>query len=298
MAAPDLQRRPEIAAVRDLELAARAVAAGLRHGRHAAPLLGAGPEVWGVRPYRQGDDVAQVDWRRSARGDRLYSRERVDASHTQAVVVIDTSRSMNAGHGEGQPSKLDIARVAAAALVTLLVEQGDTAGLFAATTPVTWLPPAGGAHHTRVLVDALAGLVVAGATPPSRLVSTALAHLRRPSLVVVLTDGWDDDAFAAALAQAAAGGHDVAVLRLSAPGDRRLPASGIVEVEDAESGAVIAVDVSEAAAGYAAAAAAHVAALETRLRGPRLDTACLDTTTPLAPQLRRWLLARAWRPRP
>ena len=58
MGAPELQRRPEIAAVRDLEIAARAAVAGLRHGRHAQPLVGAGPEVWGVRPYRQGDDAA------------------------------------------------------------------------------------------------------------------------------------------------------------------------------------------------------------------------------------------------
>ena len=129
MPAPQLQRRPEVAAIRDLELAARALVAGLRHGRHASPLVGAGPEVWGVRPYRQGDDAAQVDWRRSARVDRLYSRERVDASQTQALVVVDASRSMAVGHATGMPTKIEVARIVAAAFVTLLIEQGDTVGL-------------------------------------------------------------------------------------------------------------------------------------------------------------------------
>ena len=150
MLAPDLQRRPEVAAVRELALAAAALVAGLRHGRHAQPLVGAGPEVWGVRPYRQGDDAAQVDWKRSARGDRLYSRERADTSHTQAVLIVDASRSMGVGHRAGEPSKLEIAQVVAAALGTLLVEQGDTVGLYAATAPETWLGPGGGAHHGHV----------------------------------------------------------------------------------------------------------------------------------------------------
>ena len=148
--------------MRELALAAAALVAGLRHGRHAQPLVGAGPEVWGVRPYRQGDDAAQVDWKRSARGDRLYSRERADTSHTQAVLIVDASRSMGVGHRPGEPSKFEIAQVIAAALGTLLVEQGDTVGLYAATAPETWLGPGGGAHHGHVIVEALAQLAPSG----------------------------------------------------------------------------------------------------------------------------------------
>lgn len=296
MAGPDLQRRPELAAVRDLDVAARALAAGLRHGRHRAPLLGAGPEVWGVRLYRQGDDTAQVDWKRSARGDRLYSRERVDASQTQALVVVDTSRSMAVGHDAGAPSKMDVARVTAAALATLLIEQGDTVGLFAPTSPLTWIPPAGGAHHGHVLVDALAGLEAEGAVAPSHALTTALAHLRRPSLVLVISDGWDDAAYAETARRAAASGHDVAVVTLVSPGDRALTTLGAVELEDAETGEVVAVDADALASGFAAAAAAHGAALDRGLRGPRLDAVRIETAAPLAPQLRRWLVARAARP--
>ena len=108
---PICSAAPEVAAVRELALAAAALVAGLRHGRHAQPLVGAGPEVWGVRPYRQGDDAAQVDWKRSARGDRLYSRERADTSQTQAVLIVDASRSMGVGHRAGEPSKFEIAQV-------------------------------------------------------------------------------------------------------------------------------------------------------------------------------------------
>jgi uncharacterized protein (DUF58 family) len=293
VAGQTLQRRPEVAAIRDLEIAARTLVAGLRHGRHASPLVGAGPEIFGVRPYRQGDDAAQVDWKRSARGDRLYSRERVDTSQTQALIVVDVSRSMDAGHRAGQPSKLDVARLVAAGLVMLLIEQGDTVGVFAPTTPVpAWRPPAGGAHHGQVLLDVLASLQAGGDVSPATGVALATARLRRPSLLVVVSDGWDGAAYLEALRRVAASGHDVVALTLVGPGDRALPNAGVVELEDAESGEVIAVDARALAASYADAAAAHRRALADGLHGPRLAGAELDTEQPLAPQLRRFLAAR------
>lgn len=293
MAGQNLQRRPEVAAIRDLEIAARALVAGLRHGRHVGPLLGAGPEIFGVRPYRQGDDAAQVDWKRSARGDRLYSRERVDTSQTQALVVVDVSRSMGAGHHAGQSSKLDVARLVAAGLVMLLVEQGDSVGVFASTAPApAWRRPAGGAHHGHVLLDVLASLEAVGDVAPATAVALAVAPLRRPSLLLVVSDAWDGAGYLEALRRAAASGHDVVALTLVGPGDRALPDAGVVELEDAESGDVIAVDTRALAAAYHEASTAHRRALADGLHGPRLAGAELDTEQPLAPQLRRFLAAR------
>ena len=246
-----------------------------------------------MRLYRQGDDAAQVDWKRSARGNRLYSRERADSSQTQALVVIDASRSMGVGHRPGQPAKFELARVTAAALVTLLVEQGDTVGLYASTAPPVWLAPAGGAHHAQVLVEALASLDARSDVVPARAVTQALAHLRRPSLVAVLSDGWDDGDYLDALRHAAASGHDVAVFTLTSTGDLRLPVHGIVELEDAETGEVRTVEASALGPSYADAAAAHYAALERGLRGSRLSGVGLTTDAPLVPQLRRFLTARA-----
>ena len=70
---------------------------------------------------------------------------------------------------------------------------------------------------------------------------------------------------------------------------------GVVELEDAETGEVVTVDRSAAQASYAAAAEAHGLALDRGLRGPRLSGTALATEAPLAPQLRRFLAARAER---
>ena len=84
----------------------------------------------------------------------------------------------------------------------------------------------------------------------------------------------------------------MAALHLTAAGDRRLPAAGVVELEDAETGDVVTVDTHAMQTSYVAAAEAHATTLDRGLRGPRLIGAALATDAPLVPQLRRFLSAR------
>ena len=151
------------------------------------------------------------------------------------------------------------------------------------------------AHHGHVIVEALAQLAPSGDVWPSRAVAAVVARLRRPSLLIVLSDGWDGPDYADALRHAAAAGHDVAVLTTTAPGDRQIAARGVVELEDAETGEVRSVDGAALATAYSQAAAGHYRALEVALRGPRLAACEIAADAPLVPQLRRFLIARAGR---
>jgi hypothetical protein len=143
-----------------------------------------------------------------------------------------------------------------------------------------------------VLLDLLTTLDADGAVAPSAAVTQATARLRRPSLLVVISDAWDDGGYLETLQRSAASGHDVVALTVVGAGDRALPEAGVVELEDAETGAVIALEAPALAAGYAAAAAAHRQALSAGLHGPRLAGTELDIAAPLAPQLRQFLAAR------
>ena len=58
-----------------LLLAAERVAATVAQGVHGRRRPGQGDSFWQYRPFVAGDAPAQIDWRRSARGDRLYVRE-------------------------------------------------------------------------------------------------------------------------------------------------------------------------------------------------------------------------------
>ncbi len=58
-----------------LVMRARRIAASISHGPHGRRRTGPGEEFWQYRPYMPGDSAALVDWRKSARAQRVFVRE-------------------------------------------------------------------------------------------------------------------------------------------------------------------------------------------------------------------------------
>ena len=129
----------ERAALRDLELLARTTVEGLRQGLHRSPFHGYSAEFSQYRHYRPGDDLKYVDWKAFARTDRLYSRQFRETTNLGALFVIDVSRSMAfpldlpraVSAGSGARTKFALAAAVTAVLGTLVIDQGDAAGLLA-----------------------------------------------------------------------------------------------------------------------------------------------------------------------
>ena len=89
--------------------------------------------VLAVPPLRAGESAAGIDWRRSARDDRLYIREREwETAHTVAI-WIDRSPSMGFISSLARQSKIDRALVLGLAAADLLVRGGERVGLLGLT---------------------------------------------------------------------------------------------------------------------------------------------------------------------
>lgn len=91
---------PAVAAIEDLELAARMVVEGLRAGGHRSPFHGFSAEFQQHRPYRAGDDLKHLDWKLLARTERLYTRQFRETTNMSVMIVPDTSASMGFPGGE------------------------------------------------------------------------------------------------------------------------------------------------------------------------------------------------------
>ena len=79
----------------DLLVEARRVAATVLAGWHGRRVSGRGETFWQFRPFVTGEPAAAIDWRRSARDDHLYVREKEwEASHT-VWLWADLSASMD-----------------------------------------------------------------------------------------------------------------------------------------------------------------------------------------------------------
>src|SRR5215470_5157602 len=123
------QGRELAATMPRLILEARRVAATIIHGLHGRRRAGSGENFWQYRRFMSGEPAGRVDWRRSARDDHLYVREREwEAAHT-VWIWIDRSPSMAFSSPLVWDTKLDRALVIGFALSHVLVEGGERIGI-------------------------------------------------------------------------------------------------------------------------------------------------------------------------
>ena len=91
-----------------------------REGQGRSFLTGGGEEFVGYRPYRQGEDLRNLDWFLMARLDRPYVRVTRREATEHWSVLIDTSGSM----GVGPPGKLQRAAETAGAFAAIGLHAG------------------------------------------------------------------------------------------------------------------------------------------------------------------------------
>jgi uncharacterized protein (DUF58 family) len=294
MSRPHVVSPTELSALRDLELLARTTVEGLRQGLHRSPFHGYSAEFSQYRHYRPGDDLKYVDWKAFGRTDRLYSRQFRETTNMGALFVIDVSRSM-AFPEEGQ-SKFALARAAAAVLATLVIDQGDAAGLLAVEEPTAagthYVPARSGRHHLHVCLAELARLTSAGAEGVSSALRRAAALLRRRGLVVVISDLYEEEVALAEIRRVARMGHDVVVVHVMAREELALPAGGAIEFEDLETGATAVTSPDAVASAYAANVERFLIRTRAAVTREGLDYLRLVTGEPLEPALRRFLVGR------
>ena len=116
----------------DARRAAASVAAGL-HGRRRA---GQGESFWQFRPFMSGEAAAKVDWRRSARDDTLYVREREWEAAQTVWLHIDRSPSMDYRSSLAPVAKGERAIVLGLAAADMLVRGGERVGLLGASPAI------------------------------------------------------------------------------------------------------------------------------------------------------------------
>ena len=130
-ASADLRSRAETlgqslpALLAEAEMLAQTVMLG-EHGRKRA---GQGDEFWQYRPAHSGDPGRAIDWRRSARADTPFVREREWQAAQSVTLWVDPSRSMGFSGAKDRVPKADRARLLALALGILLLKGGERVGL-------------------------------------------------------------------------------------------------------------------------------------------------------------------------
>ncbi len=117
------------AALPPLLARAEALAATVVLGEHGRRRAGTGDEFWQYRAAMPGDPARSIDWRRSARSDSPFVREREWQAAQSIALWVDPGRSMAFSGAADRPDKGDRARLVGLALAVLLLRGGERVGL-------------------------------------------------------------------------------------------------------------------------------------------------------------------------
>jgi len=242
-----------------LILEARRVASTVIHGLHGRRRAGPGENFWQYRRFVSGEPAQNVDWRRSARDDHLYVREREwEASHT-VWIWPDRSPSMAFASALASDNKLERSLVVAFALAEVLVQGGERVGV-----PGLMRPTA-----SRNVIEKMAESIL---HDPTERVSLPPSFAPSPlSEVVMLSDLWSPIAeVRSTIAQLSATGAHGHVVQIVDPAEESFPYSGRVEfIEPEGAGSVTAGRAETWRNDYQSIVARHRADVraETDLRG-------------------------------
>lgn len=208
-----------------LRAEARALARTVALGLHGRRQKGAGEDFWQYRPAIAGDDAAAIDWRRSARDDALYLREREWQAAQEIHLAVERGAAMLYASRRDLPLKAERARVLALALGELLIDGGEKVGLLAPPLP----PRAGRTAAERLahaLFDDLTGTPAEDHLPSP--FGTAQGG-RNGHLVLMADFLMPRIAFESLLERLAASTRRLTLLQIIDPAEERFPYRGRTE---------------------------------------------------------------------
>ena len=229
-----------LAALEGLDFKARYVMEGFLAGLHQSPFHGFSVEFSDYRDYQPGDDLRHLDWRLFARSDRLCIKRYVQETNVRFYVLCDTSASMAYRGGRAWGSKLDVARILAAALCWFLLRQNDAAGMVtlgAGDEVPRFIRPSQRPSQLGLMLRQLDALAPAGGARLARLLEHAVRLVHRRSVILLFSDLLEpSDEVEFGLKQLRFYGHECIVFQVLDPDEIEFPFTDARVFEDLETG--------------------------------------------------------------
>jgi len=253
----DLKFDPKLlAALEGLDLKARYVMEGFLSGLHDSPFHGFSVEFSDYRNYQPGDDLRHLDWRLYARSDRLCIKRYMQETNVRFYVVCDTSASMQYRGAAAWGSKLDCAKVLAAALTWLLLKQNDAMGMVtlggAGEVP-QFIRPSQRPNQFGMVLRQLEGLTAAGGPRLKLLLENTVRLVHRRSVILFFSDLLEpSDDVMLGFKQLRFHGHEVMIFQTLDGDELDFPFTEPKLFEDLESGVRRAVNAGEVREKYLA----------------------------------------------
>jgi uncharacterized protein (DUF58 family) len=279
-------------AVRYIEISTRKAVTATFAGEYKSAFKGRGMEFDEVREYESGDDIRTIDWNVSARTGRLHTKRFIEERELTIMLLVDLSAS--GSFGSGTRTKNELAAEVCALLAYSAIKNNDRVGLIIFTDTVEkFIPARKGPTHVLRLIREILGFVPRHSGTSILAALETFAALMKRKAVVFLVSDFLDGGFERKMKVIGAR-HDLIAVSIVDPRERELPAVGLVEIEDAETGRRRLLDTSNPAVRkeYQAAYSSKAASFQSFCSGSGIESIPLTAGEDYVRPLARFFAAR------
>lgn len=227
--------------VRLIELKTTKLVTGMFAGMYMSSFKGRGIEFDEIREYVPGDDVRAIDWNVTARTGKPFIKRFVEEREMTVMVLVDISGSSE--FGTQVKLKRELEAELCATLALSAVRNNDRVGLVLFTDQTErYLPPRKGRNH---VMNIIRTLLTVEPRHRGTNITAALDFVNNvvegKALVFIVSDFRSSDDWTRPL-RITARRHDVVAVRIEDPRETKLPAVGLLRLQDAETGREVLVD--------------------------------------------------------
>ena len=239
--------------VRELEIKSKRLTRHLFTGEYHSAFKGRGMSFREVREYAAGDDIRFIDWNVSARFNHPFSKLFEEERELTVMLLVDVSASSLFGTVHAR--KKDLITEICAVLAFSAINNNDKVGaVFFSDKVEAYIPPKKGKEHVLYIVRQLLSIEPKRkGTSLNEALRFFNRSVRQNSIVFLLSDflegertngGRAEVGFEDAL-KVAGKKHDLIGIKVYDKMDMELPAIGLIEAEDSETGRKQWVDTSD-----------------------------------------------------
>lgn len=297
---PEARTREILAKVREVEIRTSRLVDEAMAGHYESIFKGRGMDFDRVRDYVRGDEVRTIDWNVTARTGQPHVKLFTEERELTMMLMIDVSASSD--FGSNRQTKRELAAEVASVMAFSAVRNNDKVGLLLFTDKTElFIPPASGRRHIlRVIREILFFNPEGARTDLSVALDFVNRVLNRRAVLFLISDFCLPGDFPGVLRnlqpklRSTRRRHDIVSVAVNDLREIELPDIGIVHVEDAETGDLVAIDTTRHSTrtAFAREAADRRAQLQSNFASNGIDFLELRTGEPYLPALHQFFQSR------
>ena len=200
-------------------------------GDYKSLFKGTGLDFDDTRLYNYGDDHRSINWKNSAKEDKIFINTYKEEKEQSVFFLIDVSNSQNIG----EKKKMNITKEIASVLCLSAVRKNSQVGILCySDKKELFIQSKKGSSHAYRIIKELYGLNnTSNKTNLNEMFKYFNSTIKKKSLVIIISD-FLDKKFKNTL-KFLSNKHDVICIHVEDKNEKRIPNLGLIEIENNES---------------------------------------------------------------